>query len=194
MHLIAIGANSGGSRAANLRAATRAALWLARRFGGALRLSPLYATPAWPPGSGPDFVNAAAALRAPIGPEALLRLLHRVEARAGRVRAARWGPRTLDLDLIASGGRVRPDAGTQAAWRRLPPETQRARAPDRLILPHPRMGERAFVLIPLAHVAAGWRHPLTGRSVAAMAAALPARRRREVRKLAAALPRGLVKP
>jgi 2-amino-4-hydroxy-6-hydroxymethyldihydropteridine diphosphokinase len=71
---------------------------------------------------------------------------------------------------------------------------ERARVPDRLILPHPRLSERAFVLIPLADVAPDWRHPLTGRSVAAMAAALPAARRAEVRALRDPERGGLVKP
>jgi 2-amino-4-hydroxy-6-hydroxymethyldihydropteridine diphosphokinase len=182
-HLVALGANAGGSVAANARAVARAARRLSDRFGGRMRLSPLYATPAWPPGSGPDFVNAAAAIVSPLGPEAMLDRLHAVEALHGRVRTLRWGARRLDLDLLATGGLVRPDRGVQAWWRLLDPATQRAEAPDRLILPHPRLADRAFVLIPLAAVAPGWRHPITGRRVADMAASLPTEARRGVRRL-----------
>lgn len=143
-------------------------------------VSRFYRTPAFPPGAGPDFVNAAAALDWSGSAGALLSLLHRIEARFGRDRAERWAPRTLDLDLIAAGDAVHPDRATFEAWARLAPERQRREAPDRMILPHPRMHERAFVLIPLADVAPDWRHPVLGRSVAQMVADLPAGTRAEV--------------
>ena len=81
--------------------------------------------------------------------------------------------RTLDIDLLALGDSVLPDAETQDNWRGLDPALQARRAPDRLILPHPRLQDRAFVLVPLADVAPGWVHPRTGQSVAAMLGVLP---------------------
>lgn len=149
-------------------------------------VSRFYRTPAYPPGSGPDFVNACATLETALAPPELLALLHRVEAGLGRTRNQRWEARKIDLDLLAVGDLILPDAATQAHWRGLAPERQATEAPERLIVPHPRLQDRGFVLIPLADIAPGWRHPATGQSVAEMAAALSEAEKAQIRPVFAA--------
>jgi 2-amino-4-hydroxy-6-hydroxymethyldihydropteridine diphosphokinase len=172
--LVALGANQAGG-AGPPRAALEAAL--AALDAAGLRVAArrrFYRSPAFPAGAGPDFVNAVARIEGGQDPAAALRVLHRVEAALGRTRARRWEPRVCDLDLLAAGAAVIPDMQTVRRWMALPPEAQRDSAPDRLILPHPRLHERAFVLLPLLEVAPDWRHPLLGLDARAMRDALPA--------------------
>jgi len=132
-----------------------------------------FATPAFPAGSGPDFVNAVAEVASPFDALETLAVLHRVGALFDRTREVRWGARALGLDMIAYGDLVLPDAQTHQYWRELPLEAQVSTAPTQAIVPHPRLAERAFVLVPLMDIAPDWRHPVTGKSVKQMRDALP---------------------
>lgn len=159
--LVALGSNAGDPHGmiAGALAALRA------KFPN-LTQSQLYQTPAFPAGSGPDFINAAVAFDTDLAPSEILALLHRIEDDFGRTRVQRWGQRTLDLDLIAKGDAILPDLATYAHWRGLPLARQKTETPDTLILPHPRVQDRSFVLIPLGDVAPDWVHPHLNRSIA----------------------------
>ena len=119
-------------------------------------------TISWPDPSDPPFTNAVAHVQTPLGPARLLQTLHDIEAEFGRIREKQNAPRTLDLDLLDYDGRI--ETG--------PPE-----------LPHPRLAQRAFVLLPLQDVATGWRHPVSGLAVSELVAAIPASDRAGVRVL-----------
>lgn len=137
-----------------------------------LQKSGHFRSSAYPPGSGPDFVNGVVAVESPLTASQLLDVCHDIERELGRTREVRWEARVLDLDLIDFGGHVLPDAATHKRWRDLDEETQKVNAPDRLLLPHPRVQDRAFVLVPLRAVAPNWRHPATGQDIGALIDAL----------------------
>lgn len=94
----------------------------------------------------PDFLNGCALLATTLTPQALLATLLEIEQQFGRVRQERWGPRSLDLDLLLFDDLVLETAT--------------------LTLPHPRMSERAFVLVPLAEIAPDWVEPVSGKAIA----------------------------
>jgi len=137
-------------------------------------------SPAWPAGSGPEYINGVAQVSCALSPSALLEVLHKVETMLGRVRGReRWAARPCDLDLIASGSMIAPNASVWRHMEAAPPETPR----DTLLLPHPQMHRRAFVLKPLAEIAPDWRHPILGQTVMEMLNALPENERLEIRQL-----------
>ena len=142
--------------------------------------SRLYRSPAFPPGAGPDYVNAVVGIETTLAPDAVLTVLHGIERDSGRVRRERWAARILDLDLLALGDHILPDPAGFARWRDMPLEEQTRHAPDYPVLPHPRMQDRAFVLKPLAEIAPEWRHPVTGVTVSEMLNRLPMSERRAV--------------
>lgn len=118
------------------------------------RASRLYRTPAWGVTAQPDFINAVAMIETALAPLALLQHLLRIERDAGRHRLAdgsdRWGPRTLDLDLLLYGDQVIDTHD--------------------LTVPHPHLHERAFVLVPLLEIAPDARIPGHGAAADALAA------------------------
>ena len=181
--LIALGGNLTSAKGPP-QETLREAVAALKKNGAVIRaLSPFYHTPAFPAGNGPDYVNAAAKISVPWSPTQALEILHAIEAEMGRERVQRWGQRTLDLDMISYDDFVLPDLKTHQTWRELPVEAQINRTPDELILPHPRLQDRAFVLVPLADVAPDWVHPILGESIRSLLEAVPEAEKSAVRRI-----------
>ena len=181
--LVALGSNV-TSPAGNPGQTLQNALQILQNCGAMIRAtSAFYHTPAFPAGIGPDFVNACVMISTEWRPDETLAQLHAIEAELGRLRKKRWGERTLDLDLLAAGDAVLPDAQTQENWRNLALSEQVEHVPDDLILPHPRLQDRAFVLAPLCDIAPDWRHPLLGLTARQMLDALPETEKTAVRRV-----------
>ena len=152
------------------------------RYGACIyKISKFYRTPAVPCGSGPDFINAAVLISIAHCPENILQILHKTEQENSRERSRRWAPRTLDLDLLAVGNIVSPNHRKFEHWMNLSRERQLNEVPEMLILPHPRLHERAFVLGPLLDIVPNWFHPILKKSVSEMFYELPAKAREEIR-------------
>ena len=149
--VLSLGANL-GDRAATLREAIAAL-----QDDGLVARSTLYETPPWGPVEQPPYLNAVVLVRGPRDPAGWLARAHELEQAAGRSREVRWGPRTLDVDVVA----VTQDDGTPVLSD-----------DPALTLPHPRAHERAFVLVPWATLDPTAKLPRHGR-VADLVAALP---------------------
>ena len=152
--LVAIGANLPSAGRTPLESCRWAVERLSQLPGLTLRgVSHWFTTRPVPESDQPSFINGVALLSGVAEPHWLLQSLHSIEEAAGRVRTAPNAARTLDLDLLAIDGLV-------------------ISTPD-LVLPHPRMQHRAFVLAPLQDVLPAWRHPVSGRAVEELLALAP---------------------
>lgn len=167
--LLALGGNLPGPWGPPLATLGRAREELAAAGLRIVRSSGYYRTSPLGPGRQAPYLNAVLLLQASAAPAGLLRLVKRIERRAGRRFAPRWAPRSLDIDVLDHGGRC-------LGW---PPGR---RKPGRLILPHPEMHRRAFVLVPLLEIAPHWRHPALGIAGRALLAKLGRAERSGVRR------------
>lgn len=131
-----------GDRAWNLNQACEQ---IRRKVGNILAISSLYETAPWGVTNQPPFLNQAMQVTSTLTPETLLDTLLEIESSMGRIRHLRWGPRLIDIDLLAYG-------------------TVRVQT-KKLTLPHPQIEHRRFVLVPLSEIAPQWVHPVLNKTV-----------------------------
>ena len=149
MHTVFLGLGTNlGERQQNLQQAISG---LSRRLQISA-ISPVYATPPWGVVDQPDFLNLCLQAETSLLPHELIRFLKELERRIGRTKTFRWGPRLIDIDILFYDDLVYEDEG--------------------LSIPHPRLAERSFVVGPLADIAPGLQHPLTGKRISELAAAV----------------------
>ncbi|GAB2176926.1 2-amino-4-hydroxy-6-hydroxymethyldihydropteridine diphosphokinase [Dongia sp. agr-C8] len=161
---IGLGANLPSPEHGSPRAALEAAMRVLEARGLTIvARSPLYESEPVPVSDQPWYLNAVIEVATELPPEHVLALLHSVENAFGRVRNIRNEPRVLDLDLLDHRGTLR-------------------QGPDSPLLPHPRLADRAFVLMPLRDIAPRWRHPVSGLTPAELLESLPEAQR--IRRLA----------
>ncbi len=171
--LLALGSNLPSQFGSPIQTLQESLIHLNRNDVHIRAVSRFFQTPCFPAGAGPDYVNAAVSIHTTLSAADLLTQLHKIESTFGRERLTRWGTRPLDIDLIGFESQVLPNASVWARWHDLPPERQTQEAPEELILPHPRLQDRGFVLAPLKDIAPDWKHPVLGRTVTQMFADLP---------------------
>ncbi len=153
MILIALGSNISGPWGTPLEALQRACVALNTFPLRLVRVSKIIETLPFGVLNQPNFVNAVAIVDTALSPDALIKKLHMIEHQAGRRRRRRWGPRCLDLDILDYHGQLRP---------------HKAANDKALVLPHPSIAERSFVLGPVAEIAPKWKHPVNHKSALVM--------------------------
>lgn len=171
--VVAFGGNLPSLIGASVEIITAALVELAAHDVEVTGRSNFFQTPCFPAGTGPDYVNLVAIVSTPHNPETLLEHLHEVEAKFGRARDRRWAGRTLDIDILSYDNLIVPNLDTYHRWVDLPVQSQMKEAPEELILPHPRIQDRGFVLIPLCDIWPEWKHPVSGKTAQMLCDALP---------------------
>jgi len=166
--LVALGANLPSSVGEPEKTLCYAISNLRWRTNSLMYRSRFFSTPCFPVGYGPDYVNGAVEFKFQGKANELLNILHDIEKIFGRARDTRWCGRVLDLDLLTFGDIIAPSLNGYAQWRDMPLSQQIQQTPTEMILPHPRLQDRAFVLGPLMDIVPDWRHPVFGLTVQQM--------------------------
>lgn len=141
---LSLGSNEGS----RLQWLQKAIMLIGERCGNIKKLSPIYETAAWGMTEQPDFLNMTLEVATTENPEELLTIVHTIESDLGRQREVKWGQRTLDIDILLFNNEI-------------------IRLPD-LVIPHPYLQDRLFVLKPLSEIAPDYIHPVFHKSIAAL--------------------------
>ena len=135
----------GGNHEKSYQMIENALLLIQRELGHIVKISSIYKTAAWGPIVQPDFLNIAIMLHSQLPPLVLLKKMLGIETRLGRKRTVKYGPRTIDIDLLFYGNEIINN--------------------KILTVPHAQIENRRFVLLPCNEIIPGFRHPVSGRNI-----------------------------
>ena len=159
-YLIALGSNIAFGKFSKLGTLKQALVTMSGLGINVIEVSGWWESRAIPAGSGSNYVNGVVDASSDLKPDILLNCLKKIEEYFGRKSSKRWGSRTLDLDLLSCNGLILPTKDIFMNWMTLPIHLQLKMTPKELILPHPRIQDRLFVLKPLREVSPNWVHPV----------------------------------
>ena len=125
-----------------------------------IKVSSFWESKSYPNKNQPNFINAVSEVQSILNPHQTLCSLKKIEIILGRKVNSRWGSRVLDLDILASGSLILPNLRIFNRWLKMPLQHQIQNQPNQLILPHPRIQDRLFVLKPLSEIDPSWIHPV----------------------------------
>ena len=125
-----------------------------------VKVSSFWESKSYPNKNQPNFINAVSEVQSILNPHQTLCSLKKIEIILGRKVNSRWGSRVLDLDILASGSLILPNLRIFNRWLKMPLQHQIQNQPNQLILPHPRIQDRLFVLKPLSEIDPKWIHPV----------------------------------
>ena len=171
--LISFGANIPGPFGEPRETLSRAQDELAKHKLILTKVSKLYSSVAFPDTTEPNYINGCLEITVDCTPDEVLDRLKNIEKKLGRKKKRRWSSRICDLDLLSFSDIIMPSHSVFNAWCKMSLRYQIIRRPNELIIPHPRLQDRAFVLKPLMDVASDWIHPVFNISVSEMIKFLP---------------------
>ena len=125
-----------------------------------VKVSSFWESKSYPNKNQPNFINAVSEVQSILNPHQTLCSLKKIEIILGRKVNSRWGSRVLDLDILAAGSLILPNLRIFNRWLKMPLQHQIQNQPNQLILPHPRIQDRLFVLKPLSEIDPSWIHPV----------------------------------
>ena len=125
-----------------------------------IKVSSFWESKSYPDKNQPNFINAVSEVQSILNPHQTLCSLKKIEIILGRKINSRWGNRVIDLDILAAGSLILPNLRIFNKWLKMPLQHQIQNQPKQLILPHPRIQDRLFVLKPLSEIDPSWIHPV----------------------------------